>query len=78
MMKNNMALNLPILFQCNKCFKITDLYSSPNKVQVIYSICRLYLNIRLNSNSKMLSSSIMKAAVGKRQKLSKTILFNNM
>lgn len=78
MVKNNLVLNPYILPECNKCFEMTDLCSSPHKLQIIYMISRLYLNIRLHSYSKILSNSIMKGAVSKRQKLSKTILFYNM
>jgi len=76
--QNLLGLDSSILPQCDKCFEAIDLYSTPHKIKMIALISRTYLNIRLNAYSKILTSSIMKAAVSKRQKLNKTILFNNM
>jgi hypothetical protein len=38
----------------------------------------MYLNIRIHSYRKILNSSILKVSIKKRQKLHKSILFNNL
>ncbi|KAE9532787.1 hypothetical protein AGLY_009868, partial [Aphis glycines] len=53
----------------NKCFEDTEMHSHPHKINIINLVSRIYLNIRIHSYSKILSSSIMKSSVNKRQKL---------
>ena len=73
-----LALKSNFLEETNKCFEDTDIDSRPHKINIINLVSRVYLNIRLYSYSKILNSSILKASVNKRQKLCKTILFNNL
>lgn len=68
--QNTLALS-PILPECTICFEITDIYSRPHKLDLINTISLFYLRIR----SSLLQSYI---DFSRRQKLHKTILFNNM
>lgn len=78
MVQNSFALCSNLLPETNKCFEDTEMHSRPHKINIINLVSRIYLNIRIHSYSKILSSSIMKSSVNKRQKLHKTILFNNL
>ncbi|CAI6356213.1 unnamed protein product [Macrosiphum euphorbiae] len=78
MVQNSLALCTNILPETNTCFEDTDMHSRPHKINIINLVSRMYLNIRIHSYSKILSSSIMKTSVNKRQKLHKSILFNNL
>jgi len=78
MVQNSLALCTNILPETNNCFEDTDMYSHPHKINIINQVSHMYLNIRIHSYSKILNSSILKASVNKRQKLHKSILFNNL
>lgn len=75
--QNSLATNSMLFSECDTCWDSTDLLARPHKIDIINKVTRTYLNIRLYSYSKIITSSIMKTA-SKRQKLSKTILFYNM
>ena len=78
MVQNSLALCTNILPETNKCFGDTDTLSRPHKINIINLVSHMYLNILIHSYSKILNSSILKASVNKRQKLHKSILFNNL
>lgn len=75
--QNTLALSSTLFPESIDCWYVTDIHARPHKIKLINLIAHTYLNIRLHSYSKILTSSIMKVA-SKRQKLHKTILFYNM
>jgi len=75
--QNTLALSATLFPESKDCWYVTDIHARPHKIKLINLISHTYLNIRLHSYSKILTSSIMKVA-SKRQKLHKTILFYNM
>jgi len=75
--KNTLVLSSALFPESINCWNETDLNTRPHKISLINMICHIYLTIRFNSYSKILTLSTIKE-VNKRQKLHKTILFNNM
>lgn len=78
MVQNSLVLCSNLLPEANECFEDTDMHSHPHKINIINQVSSIYLNIRIHSYINILSSSILKASVHKRQKLHKTILFNTL
>lgn len=50
----------------------------PHEIQLVKSLANSYLNLRFHHFTKLKSLSLSKGAVGLRQKLHKTVLFNNV
>jgi len=57
--QNSLASNATLFAECDTCWNSTDLLARPHKIDIINKVTRIYLNVRLYSYSKIMTSSII-------------------